>query len=97
MLENKKFKTIQIYLQKDIKQIVLYITLAQDSWIFVTTYFIYKVPNKSFFRPFNEGEFKCWSAFFCDMEFEDSLSSLVTDLCNWYDTQDVIKYNSDYY
>ncbi len=55
------------------------------------------MPNESYYRPYNGEDFKCWSAFFCDMEFNDSLSTLVSDIVTWYDKQDVIKYNSDYY
>ena len=97
ILEDKKFITLQVTIQKGIKQITFYMTPCQDSWLFVTTYFIYKVPNETFFRPYIGQEFQSWSAFFCDMEFEDSLTSLVSDLCEWYDKQDVVKYNYENY
>lgn len=96
ILEDKKFKTLQVTIQKGIKQITFYMTPCRESWLFVTTYFIYKVPNETFFRPYN-GDARCWQAFFCDVEFDDSLTSLVSDICEWYDKQDVVKYNSEYY
>ena len=90
ILEDKKFKTIYINIQRDIKQISFYITLCQDSWAFVTTYFIYKIkPYGSDYLSIKKDEFKCWSAFFCDMEYDDSLSSLVSDICKWYEKQNV--------
>jgi hypothetical protein len=97
ILENKKIKTIHISLQKNIKQITFYITPSQDSWAFVTTFFTYKVPKETYSRPYSGKEYGCWSAFFCDMEFDDSLSSLVKDICEWYEIQDVITYNQKYY